>query len=234
MAKKDGLEIFELFRTGNSKGSVVDAPAETPREKTSTIVRATPKPAPLKTDPAPAPAKPDPAGETVVSMKLNTALFSLMVGAACLFGAFALGVRYERGRHPVIETSRPDPAPVVADLTAKRDPPVVREAPPVRREAPPVTRVEPPAPEGPKKGWSIQLMAYPADQEYQANRMCEKVRAKDGVETSVVRIGPNFVVLAGFLEKQTGADAEALMRKYRDLANRMGSNFNLDWIQHTK
>lgn len=234
MSKKDGLEIFELFRSGSGKSGTAEAtPPPAVKERVTTIRPApAPAPAPVAAAPAPAPKKASP-GEATISVRLNTALVGLMVGTACLFGCFALGVQYERRHHAAAaETARapeePQPTPI---------PVTPRE---VRRETPPPTapaenHAAAPAPADPKKGYTLQLMSYGADQESIAQRMLKKVRDQKGDEASLIKDkNGNFIVIAGFVEKQTGADAESLLSKYRGMASRTNFSFNLNWIPASK
>jgi len=248
MAKKDGLEIFELFRNG-SKGT-----AEAPRPASieagndrgpSTSIRIVSKPEPAATPPrAAGPATPDPkehAGDTVISMKLNTALFGLMVGAACLFGSFALGVQWERRQHP----GEPVAARPAAEEESSRPPTVAREAAP-RRETPPAAREsapvapKPPAAETrpaatePKKGWSLQIIAYTEDQQSTAQTMVDRIRGAGGEEASIIKTNQQLAILAGFFEKQSSPEAQALLRKYQNVAVRLNKSFNLGWVAQTR
>jgi hypothetical protein len=237
MSKNVGIEIFELFR--NSSRPRPSEPPRTAAAEPAKPPTTRPRPAPRAETPAPRPAdvaKPEPSGgDAVVSMRLNTALFALMVGAACLFGAFALGVKYERGKHApastaaLENTSQPPPSP----LPAAKLPPVVRETPRREAAAPPQPK---PAPENPppaaepRKGWTLQLMAYPEADRRIAETMLQKVQDAGGAEASLVADRGNLVVVAGFVEKQSGNEAEALMAKYRSMGERLRKSFNLNWI----
>ncbi|MEK7467772.1 MAG: hypothetical protein AAB074_10200 [Planctomycetota bacterium] len=229
MNKKDGLEIYELFRTGQGKSATAEV---TPPPQPSVKERVTAvRPAPA---PAPAGAKSGP-GDAIISVRLNTALVGLMVGAATLFGSFALGVQYER-RH---RTAPVETAKVSENNTTAALPPVAREP---RRETPIVVPPQPgtetrtpAAPAEPRKGFTLQLMSYGADQESIANTMLRKVKEAGGAEASIVkdRTG-NFIVVAGFVEKQSGGEADTVLGKYRAMASRINKPFNLNWISATK
>ncbi|MCE9583665.1 MAG: hypothetical protein K8T20_14370 [Planctomycetes bacterium] len=242
MGKKDGLTIFELFRSPDKSATAEATPPPMPAvQKSATqVMRAAPAPvapaAPRESSIASSP-KTGP-GDTQISMKLNTALFGLMIGAASLFGTFALGVQYERRHHPAtpapeenqVAAADPQPAPI----------PIAREP---RRETPPAPaqpaggepRVAQPPPVEAKKGYTLQLMGYGSDQESTAQTMLRKVKEGGGVEATIVRDKTNgFIVVAGFVEKQTGAESEALLAKYRNLANRLNKPFNLNWIGATR
>lgn len=237
MSKKDGLEIFELFRNGSSKSAATEAPP--PPKERPTAVRPAPAPAPAPVA-APAPAAPRTGpGDTVISMKLNTALVGLMVGTACLFGCFALGVQYER-RHRGAAPAPQETAQAPETLPSASLPAIARET---RRESPaaepaPVaaTTESRPAPVAePKKGYTLQLMSYGPDQESIAQRMVKRVRENKGEDASVIRDrNGNFIVIAGFVEKQSGAEADAVVAKYRSVSSRLNMTFNLDWIPATK
>ncbi|KAF0241848.1 MAG: hypothetical protein FD180_4239 [Planctomycetota bacterium] len=227
MNKKDGLEIYELFRTGPGKSATAEV---TPPPQPSVKERVTAvRPAPA---PAPATAKPGP-GEAMISVRLNTALVGLMVGTATLFGAFALGVQYERRHRPApVEVAREPGVNTTAALQ-----PIARE---IRRESPPAV----PAPGGaenrttstePKRGFTLQLMSYGSDQESIAQTMLRKVKEAGGLDASIVKNGTgNFIVVAGFVEKQSGAEADAVLTKYRGMADRINKPFNLNWIGAVK
>lgn len=228
MSKKDGLEIFELFRTGSGKSATTEVtppPQPAVKERTTAI-----RPAPAA---APAPASKPAPGEAMISVRLNTALVGLMVGVAGLFGTFALGVQFER-RHRAapVETAKAPEATPPAVLPA-----IARE---VRRETPVVVppatdnRTTQPAAD-PKKGFTLQLMSYGSDQESIAQTMLRKVKEAGGTEASIVKDkNGNFIVVAGFVEKQTGREAEEVLGKYRAMASRTNRPFNLNWIGATK
>lgn len=257
MAKKDGIEIFELFRHGAPKSTGTDGTrvmvAEPPAEKTSPPLRLVTKPAPPAPTPSSGPSTgataaaaytAAPAGDTLISLKLNTALFGLMVGAACLFGAFALGVQWERRQHaadaPTLHSEEAKP-PAVAD--AQKQPAVTREpaprrdllpAPPKEEAAKPPAPREPEPPASPRKGWTLQLMAYPEADKNLADRLCERITGAGGAEASVVKLNNTWAVLAGFVEKQSAPEADALLRKYRSIAERINKPLNLSWLAQTR
>jgi hypothetical protein len=231
MNKKDGLEIYELFRTGQGKTATAEAtpPPQPSVKERVTAVR--PAPAPGSTSSAAAPASP---GEALISIRLNTALVGLMVGAACLFGTFALGVQYERRHKPAPVNTAAAPE----TNTAAALPPISRE---IRRETPPVVtapaenRTTPPAATDPKKGYTLQLMSYGADGESTAQTMLRKVKEAGGTEASIVKDkSGNFIVVAGFVEKQSGSEADSVLAKYRSMASRINKPFNLNWISATR
>jgi hypothetical protein len=240
MGKKDGMEIFELFRTGQKSATAEVTPPPMPavQKPVTQVVRPAPAPA--------APAAPRESaiasspkagpGEAVISVRLNTALFGLMIGAAGLFGTFALGVQYERHHHPAaaateenqnrVAAAEPQPAPPVPVVhEPRRDP----QPPPVEHPAPP------PATPEVRKGYTLQLMSYGSDQESTAQTMLRRVKEAGGSDASVIRDKSNgFVVVAGFVEKQSGPEADAVLAKYRSLAASMKKGFNLNWIGVTR
>jgi len=229
MNKKDGLEIYELFRTGPGKSATAEV---TPPPQPSVKERVTAvRPAAA---PAPATAKPGP-GEAMISVRLNTALVGLMVGTATLFGAFALGVQYERRHRPgPVELAKAPEENSTAAL-----PPIARE---IRRESPPAVPASggsenrtSPASTEPKKGFTLQLISYGSDQESIAQMMLRKVKEAGGLDASIVKDrSGNFIVVAGFVEKQSGGEADAVLAKYRGMANRINKPFNLNWIGAVK
>ncbi|MBI2923100.1 MAG: hypothetical protein HYY18_18760 [Planctomycetes bacterium] len=249
MAKKDGIEIFELFRHGAPKNTGTDGTrimvADPPAEKPTTPLRLVTKPA--SPTPAPGPStgataaaayNAAPAGDTVISLKLNTALFGLMVGAACLFGSFALGVQWERRQHGAdAPAPQNEPPPAIAHNGAPKQPAPKRDLlpPPPKEEAakPPAPR-EPEPPAAPRKGWTLQLMAYPEADRNLADRLCERIAGAGGSEASVVKLNNTWAVLAGFVEKQSAPEADALLRKYRGIAERINKPLNLSWLAQTK
>ncbi len=232
MSKKDGLEIFELFRSGSGGKSATAEVTPPPAVKErATSIRPAPAPAPVASAPATTGMKASP-GEATISVRLNTALVGLMVGTACLFGCFALGVQYGR-RHVTAPPAPTETAKAGDDSQAAPIPVIPRE---IRREAPPPAENRTaPAPAEPKKGYTLQLMSYGADQESIAQRMLKKVRDQKGDEASLIKDkNGNFIVIAGFVEKQSGSDADALLGKYRGMASRNNFAFNLDWIAASK
>lgn len=234
MSKKDGLEIFELFRSGSGKSGTAEVTPPPAVKERVTSIRPAPAPAPVAAAPAAPGAKANP-GEATISVRLNTALVGLMVGTACLFGCFALGVQYGR-RHQTAPPAPAETAKVGDDAQAAPIPVIPRE---IRRETPPPSPAgetrTPPAAVEPKKGYTLMLMGYGADQESIAQRMLKKVRDAGGADCSVIKDKTGgFVVIAGFVEKQSGSDAESLLGKYRSMASRLNMPFNLNWISASK
>ena len=113
--------------------------------------------------------------------------------------------------------------PVVADTPRQPAAPKCDLLPPPPKEEavkPPAPR-EPEAPAAPRKGWTLQLMAYPEADKNLADRLCERIAGAGGAEASVVKLNNTWAVLAGFVEKQSAPEADALLRKYRGIAERI-------------
>ncbi|NUN48891.1 MAG: SPOR domain-containing protein [Candidatus Brocadiae bacterium] len=236
MAKKDGVEIFELFRHGRPAATETRELEKAPVPR----VASPPSAPPVASTGGNSPG----IGDTVLSVRLNTAVIGLMVGAGCLFATFAMGVQYERRQHGA------DPSATGVAAGGDAVPPALHAAsalPPIarepRREIPPVAeprggdpgraQVPPPVAE-PKKGWSLLLMAYGRDDEGLAQRLLARVKAAGGTEASVVRNGDNWAVVAGFYDKQGAAEAQALLRKYQNMAGRLNVRLDLTWMSQTR